>query len=109
MPPHDDDLKRLVLQNIELTRENNRLLKKLRRAEIVRTIIHLVYWVIIVIVPLYLYYAYVAPYVADMRASYEEIRSQAETMQNLPAGFQAYLDKLQAFFPGEETATTTTE
>ncbi len=109
MPPHDDELKRLVLQNIELTRENNRLLRKLRRAEITRTIFSVFYWLAIILIPLYIYYAYLGPYLADLRASYEEIKGQAEKMQNVPEGLSQYLDKLEAFFPGRETGTSTSK
>jgi hypothetical protein len=100
----DEDVKRLLLENLQLSRENNRLLRKLKRADTMRTVLSLMYWVVIIIVPVYLYYAYVAPYLIELRRSYENLEAQAAKMEQIPEGMQIYLDSLKKLFPGEEGA-----
>lgn len=99
----DDEVKRLLLQNLELARENNRLLRSLKRAQIWRSIISAIYWLVIILVPLYLYYAYVAPYLIELRKTYDTIEAQSAQMQNMPEGWQQYMESLKKLLPkGEE-------
>jgi hypothetical protein len=96
MNPESEEIKRLLLENLQLSRENNKLLRKLRRAEVTRTIMTLVYWAVILVVPIYIYYAYLAPQLSQMLATYENIEAQT---QEMPEGVRSYIDSLREFVP----------
>ena len=64
MPPEsvdNDDLKRLLEENIEVTKENNRLLREMRRNAILGIIARVVIWLIVLGVPLFFLSAYLGP------------------------------------------------
>ena len=91
-----EDLKTLLKKNLDLTRENNVLLRKMRRMAIYGNIIKVVWLAIIIGLPVYIYYAFLQPYVGQAL----EICSGVETGVG---GIRNFLDKLPFFgnFGGE--------
>lgn len=69
----DQDIKKLLRRNFELTRENNKLLKKIRRNAIVANVMRLVWWSVIIGVPLFLYHYVLQPYLVDLGAAYQGV------------------------------------
>ncbi|MCH8049946.1 hypothetical protein IIB51_00855 [Patescibacteria group bacterium] len=82
-----EDLKTLLKKNLDLTRENNVLLRKMRRMAIYGNIIKVVWLAIIIGLPVYIYYAFLQPYVGQAL----EIYSGVETGVG---GIRNFLDKL---------------
>ncbi len=64
----DDDLRSLLEENIRLAKDNNRLLRSMRRAAIIGFFGRVLFWVIILGVPAYLYLTYLAPVVSHVMA-----------------------------------------
>jgi len=81
---YDEESKRMLRQVLETSKENNKLLKSMRRAAIWGNIFRIIWWAIIIGVPLYLYFSFVQPV-------YEDISSQVEEVQG---GVQGFFEKL---------------
>jgi hypothetical protein len=93
----DDETRRLLRQNLDLAKENNRILRKLRRDAVLGNILRIVWWAILIGVPVYLYLTIFQPYLQELGATYEGIRADVEGLQTIPESFKAFLDGL---FPG---------
>lgn len=75
MPMLDQELQSLLKRNLELTEENNRLIRSIRRMTFWGGILKFVWWVLILIVlPAAAYYFYLAPYVKEFLTGVEEVR-----------------------------------
>ena len=68
---------RMLRENLELARENNRLLKKIRRASILGGILKIIWWALILGLPVYLYFTFAQPYVEQAQQTYESARTSA--------------------------------
>jgi hypothetical protein len=81
----DDDLDDLMKENLRLTRENNKLLRKLRRAEIIGLWLRILMILIIFGVPFLVYKYYIEDYVLDLGATFTELQDDAAALRELPA------------------------
>jgi len=72
---NDDESKRLLKQIFEINKENNKLLKKMRRAAIAGNILRLIWWVIIFGVPIYFYFAVFQPFLGEVGGTFEGFRT----------------------------------
>lgn len=88
----DDEIKRLLKKNLELTKENNRLLRKMRRSAIIGNVLRIIWWSILVGAPIILYYYFLQPYVDQFSETYQGVQSGVKNLQNVG-------DKLPSF-PG---------
>ena len=65
MPPHDEEeITRLLKENTELVRENNRILKKMRRNAVIELWVRVVWYAFLIGVPFLLYFYLLGPYLA---------------------------------------------
>jgi hypothetical protein len=64
----DPELKRLLQENLELSKQNNRMLRAIRRNGWLSFIWTLLIWAVLLIAPLYFYQQYVAPVVSRFQA-----------------------------------------
>lgn len=78
----DDEAKALLRRNLELTRENNKLLKKIRRNGVIANVMRLVWWAIIIGVPVFLYYYVLQPYLDQLSATYQGLSTGVSDAQN---------------------------
>ena len=92
-----EDVSELVRRNIELTKENNRLLHSIRRAAWWGTFFKVLWMAIIIGVPVLLYYYFLQPYYRGLSAGYQQFQEQSGGIQ-IP-GFGPLLDR----WLGEET------
>lgn len=72
-----EDLKTLLKKNLELTQENNALLRKMRRSAIYGNILKVVWLAIIIGLPVYIYYAFLQPYVGQLLEVYSGVETGA--------------------------------
>ena len=82
MPQEHDEIKSLLRRNLELARENNRLLKKIRRNSIIANVMRLVWWAVIIGIPVFLYYTVLQPYLAELSVAYQGVQSGVSGAQN---------------------------
>lgn len=78
----DQEIKDLLQKNLELSRENNKLLRKMRRASIYGGIVKVIWWAIIFGVPVYLYFAFLQPYLVELIEVYESISDGVDNVQD---------------------------
>ena len=57
----NDDIKELLEQNLHLAKENNHLLRAMRRAAIYGFVGKILFWIIILGIPAYLYVSFISP------------------------------------------------
>lgn len=62
----DADLKTLVEENLRISKENNKMLRSMRRAAVFGFFIRIIFWLTILGVPVYLYVVYLAPVVSSV-------------------------------------------
>lgn len=76
MTERDDDARvvRLLKENIELTRENNRFLRKLHRDAVISIWIRVLWIAVLIGIPFILYFYVIQPYFAAFGTSIEQIQ-----------------------------------
>lgn len=79
----DDQIERLLQENQRLIRENNKMLKKMRRDAVIGHIMKVIWVLILIGVPVMLYYYFLAPYVQQARETYQQIQESAEKVKGL--------------------------
>ena len=97
MPPNSDSQELL-----RLTRENNRLLHKMRRSALWGGIIKFVFYMLVmVIAPLWLYSTYLAPILAEMTDTYQQIQGTGAKVQTQFSDIQNFFKQFNASAPSE--------
>ncbi|HRH31245.1 MAG TPA: hypothetical protein PK950_01100 [Candidatus Paceibacterota bacterium] len=77
----DEEFKKLLLENIQLTRENHTMLKKLRRAQKNAKMMKMIYWVIIIALA-YMAYVKVRPLIQQASDTYNAAQQQLDSIKN---------------------------
>ena len=80
----EQDVQELLKKNIELTKENNKLLKKMRRNAFLGGLLKLVWIAVIIGLPVYIYFNFLAPVldqVLDAAQSVQDVGSKVEGLQ----------------------------
>jgi hypothetical protein len=90
----DEQAKELLKENLELARDNNRMLRKLRRGAMLSTLFSFVYWALLIGLPVYLYYSYIRPYATDVAETYESIKESAQEAGSLKGEVEANMDTM---------------
>ena len=85
MAENPEEFERLIKETNVLVKENNRLLKAIRRDAWIGLIFRMVLWAVILLVPLYLYMAYLSP-VMDSLMPF--LSNGTTTSTNLPSADQ---------------------
>ncbi len=79
----EPELKTLLEANLELSKENNKLLKKVRRVQKIARNTKIVYWLFIVAIAFGAYY-YVQPFVKKMTGFLPALSGLEGGLKNLP-------------------------
>ena len=83
----DEEAKSLLKKNLEYARENNRLLRKMRRSAIIGTILRMIWWAILIGLPIALYYYFLQPFIGESLAVYQNIEQTVEDVQGVGTQF----------------------
>ncbi len=81
----DDESKKLLLENIQLTRANHTMLKKLRRSQKNARMMKTIYWVVAIALA-YMAYVKVRPLIQQASDTYNQAQLQLEGIKNLGNG-----------------------
>ncbi len=84
---------------LRLTKENNRMLHKMRRNAFLGSILKFIVWAAFVIIPLWLYMQYLAPVMTSMIETMNQVQGTGAKAQAQFGDLNASLQKLQAQFP----------
>jgi len=79
----DQETRELLRKNLELAKENNRLLRKMRRGAILGNIVHVIWWAIVVGIPVFLYFTVLQPYIDQLLETYRGLQSGVENLQDI--------------------------
>ena len=86
---------------LRLARENNRMLKSMRRSSLVGAIFKTILWLALVFIPIWFYLEYIAPVMQGMLAAYEQVQTTNAAAQAQLGQFAEPLEKLRALMGGE--------
>ncbi len=92
----DPELKKMMRENLELSQENNKLLRKMHRSILWGRLFNVLYWVIVIGAMFGAYYV-LQPFIDSILNAYQGIVSGAETIQNAGSSlsnFGGLFDKL---------------
>lgn len=91
----DDDMMDFVKKTHALAAENNEMLRTMRRNQRIAFFFRILFWAFVIGAPLMLYYYLLAPYMAEMQATFKTIQGQVgqvESVQNsLPEKAKEFL------------------
>lgn len=79
-----NEMLRLLRENAELTRENNKILRKLYRHSVIGFTLRIIWYAILIGLPFAVYFYFLEPYFQAFGANYETFR---EGMAEIP-GFK---------------------
>jgi hypothetical protein len=99
----DDELLTLVRRNLELSKENNQILRRMRRSAAWGTFFRIVWLAVVIGVPIFVYYYFLVPYYEGFRESYDRFEEQVGDI-NIPG-----VGSLLKFFPGDHSTSTSIE
>lgn len=79
----DEEFKVLLRKNLDLAKENNRLLKKMRRNAIIGNVLRIIWWSVIIGLPIYLYFTVLQPYLDELATVYKNVQTDVVDVTNL--------------------------
>ena len=94
----EPELKKIVKENLELTKENNRLLRKIRRGSLLGGLMKIIWIAIILGVPVYLYFNFIEPILGDVIDAAQTIQEVGNKVQGVEEQIGGGLDSLREFF-----------
>lgn len=93
--PLEDETRRLLRKNLDINKENNKLLKKLHRSAVIASVLRIVYIAIILGVPVLLYYYIALPYINELNEVYIGVTEDVDKLQSVGGRI---FDAITAFF-----------
>ena len=99
----EPDVKELLKKNLELTKENNKLLRKARRGALLGGLFKLVWVVIIIGVTIYAYFNFISPILDKVLNTTRTVQEVGNKVGNLEGKIQKKLqggefEKIRNFF-----------
>ena len=91
----ENEIRTLLKKNLDLTRENNVLLRKMRRVAMYGNIIKVVWLAIIIGLPVYIYYAFLQPYIGQALEIYSGVETSAGEVRNFFENLQFIVNKFK--------------
>lgn len=92
----DPDLRQKIIELHELTKENNQILRSLRRAQRWANIMRFIYWILIIGISIGAYY-YIQPYLEQVLKLYSENQALVDKVKTIGVSIPD-VSHLQEFF-----------
>src|SRR3989338_2088830 len=89
----------LLRETYELARENNKMLHGMRRRAFLGGLLKLIFWIALIVAPIWFYQAYLSPVVDSMLKSINQIGGASATAQSQFTELQNVLQKFQSQIP----------
>ena len=83
MPAQDFHTDRLTKENNKLLKENNKLLKKMHRAHVMGIWFKIIFYVLILAVPYFIYKNYLEDSFLELMSAYEDLKSEVAEVKQL--------------------------
>ena len=85
---------------MQLARENNRMLHKMRRNSFIGGVVRVIfYFLILVVAPLYVYTTYVAPLVQNLQSTLQQVQGTNAAAQQQLNGFEQAWKSFESKLP----------
>lgn len=102
MSVEPDEIEQILIKTARLTEENNKILRRMQRAQRTATLMRVLHWVVIIGSFAVLYYL-IQPYIAEVQALTESYRNILESGTNESSSYDALENFLDNFnLSGEE-------
>lgn len=89
-------------ETLRLVRENNRMLKNMRRSSLIGSIVKTIIWAALVFIPIWFYLEYVAPVMQGLLSAYEQAQSTNAAAQAQLGALTEPFERFKAMFGGQE-------
>jgi len=83
-----EEIKKLLVENQRLLMENNQLLNKMRRAAVLGSVFKFIWLLIILGLPVYAYFSYIAPNLDTIKQSYTSFEQMSKDTDSLKRWFE---------------------
>jgi len=90
---NNEELKKILLENQRLLIENNELLRKMRRASVFSGIFKIVWFAVIVLIPIYIFYTYIQPNLSILEEKMELIEQLSGETPDIKAWYDSVKPK----------------
>ena len=94
----------MMKEILRLTQENNKMLHKMRRGAFMKTVLQIVFYILLLVVPAYFYLQYMAPMVNQMMTTVQQIQG---TGAKAEAQFGSIQDVIKGFAEKFKVSTST--
>jgi hypothetical protein len=85
-----EEIKKLLVENQRLLLENNQLLNKMRRAAVLGGIFKFVWFLILLGLPVYAYFSYVAPNIDSIKQNYSAFQEISKDTSSVKSWFEGF-------------------
>ena len=85
------DIKELLKENQRLLIENNEILRRMRRNSIISSVLRFLWFVIVVSVPIYVYFNYIQP-------NWENLKEKIDNLEQVTSEFGGATDGAKEWF-----------
>ena len=86
----DSEIKDLLLKNLELSKENNKLLRKLRSSQRWSNITRTMYWLLLIGISIGAFY-FVQPYIDQIKSVYLQAGTDYDQFKNIGNNLPSFL------------------
>lgn len=83
--------KQMLVEALELSRENNKILKKMRRGQFIGNILHSLKWIILLILTIWSWFL-IQPYIDKMLDMYTQVQEATESVNDFKAKTETTFD-----------------
>lgn len=94
MPEHDELLERTYA----LAKANNKMLRRMRRNAFIGGILKLLFWAVLLGVPIWLYFQFLQPVLAELMGTIDQLQQTGSQLQQIGSGATNQFNELQGFF-----------
>lgn len=79
----EEETKRMLKENLELSRENNKILRKMHRNAVFGTFLRILWYAFIIGVPIFIYFQFLDSYLEQLLDVYSGLQSGAENAREI--------------------------
>lgn len=99
---NEDDLEEIVRDNNKMVKENNTMLRRMRREQVFGRILKILVFAAVVAAPIIFYYWYLDPYLQQFQQAYLEMKGDVEALNQLREKTPSFMQWLVDFTTGGE-------
>lgn len=89
-------------ETLRLVRENNRMLKNMRRSSLIGAIFKTIVWAALVFIPIWFYLEYVAPVMQSLLSAYDQAQATNAAAQAQLGALTEPFERLKSMLSGGE-------